>query len=101
MDIDQLRNWFPDETACRQFFENARRPEGRICSHCGHNGSYIINASHRPEPGYQCKRCKRQFRKINFNANLYETPATVKYSEIGSISHCMIFQVMRVDLAAC
>ena len=47
MHIDQLRNWFPDETACRQFFENARWPNGRVCPHCGHDVSYIINASHR------------------------------------------------------
>ena len=41
MNIDQIGNWFSNETACRQFFENARWPEGWICPHCGHNGSYI------------------------------------------------------------
>lgn len=61
MNIDQLRNWFPDETACRRFFEHTRWPQGRICPHCGHKESYIIHASHRSEPCYQCKRCKRQF----------------------------------------
>ena len=61
MNIDQLRNWFPDETACRRFFEDARWPQGRICPHCGDKESYIIHASHRLEPCYQCKRCKRQF----------------------------------------
>jgi transposase-like protein len=61
MNIDQLRNWFPDETACRQFFENARWPKGRICPHCGHHVSYVIHASHRKSPCYQCKLCKRQF----------------------------------------
>lgn len=61
MNIDELRHWFPDETACRQFFENSRWPNGRICPHCGHDVSYIINASHRRNPCYQCKSCKRQF----------------------------------------
>jgi transposase-like protein len=61
MNIDQLRNWFPDETACRQFFETARWPNGRICPHCGHHVSYVIHASHRKSPCYQCKSCKRQF----------------------------------------
>ncbi len=61
MNIDQLQNWFPDEPVCRQFFEAARWPKGRICPHCGHDVSYIIKASHRRDPYYQCKRCKRQF----------------------------------------
>ena len=61
MNIDQLRTWFPDETACRQFFENARWPKGRICPHCGHHVSYVIHASHRQNPCYQCKKCRRQY----------------------------------------
>jgi len=43
MNIDQLRQQFPDENSCRQFFETARWPNGRICPHCGYNVSYLIS----------------------------------------------------------
>ena len=43
MNIDQLRQQFPDENSCRQFFETARWPDGRICPHCGYNVSYLIS----------------------------------------------------------
>jgi transposase-like protein len=59
MDIDQLKQQFPNEDICRKFFENARWPNGRICPHCGFNISYVINVGDKKR--YECKKCQRQF----------------------------------------
>jgi transposase-like protein len=61
MNIDQLNAQFSDETICRQFFEAARWPEGRICPHCSFNVSYKITISGPIQDRYECRRCKRQF----------------------------------------
>lgn len=61
MNIDQLRAQFPNDQVCRQFFESIRWPAGRICPHCGHSESYIINVRNAPYHRYQCKKCSRQF----------------------------------------
>ena len=54
MDIDQLRQQFPDENSCRQFFEDARWPNGRICPHCGYDVSYLIKANGTRPDRYEC-----------------------------------------------
>ena len=61
MNIEQLNEQFSNETVCRQFFEAARWPKGRICPHCSFNVSYKINISGPTQDRYECKRCKRQF----------------------------------------
>jgi len=61
MNIDQLRQQFSDENSCRQFFESARWPGGRICPHCGYNVSYVISGNPARPDRYECKKCKRQF----------------------------------------
>ena len=61
MNIDQLRQQFPDEISCRQFFEDARWPNGRICPHCAYNVSYLIKGNGTRPDRYECKKCNRQF----------------------------------------
>jgi transposase-like protein len=61
MNLNQLRKQFPDEASCRQFFESVRWPSGRICPHCGHNGSWPIKANGKRPLRYECKRCSLQF----------------------------------------
>jgi len=61
MNIDQLRQQFPDENTCRHFFEHARWPNGRICPHCGHEVSYLIQGNSTRPDRYECHKCKRQF----------------------------------------
>ena len=61
MNIDQLRQQFPDEKSCRQFFEDARWPNGRICPHCGHEVSYLIKGNSTRPDRYECNKCNRQF----------------------------------------
>jgi transposase-like protein len=61
MDIDALRERFPDEYACRRFFENIFWKDGRFCPHCFSLKSYHLKgASVRPGL-YECAQCKRQF----------------------------------------
>lgn len=61
MNIEQLNLQFSNEAICRDFFEAARWPNGRICPHCSFNISYKINISGPIQDRYECKRCKRQF----------------------------------------
>lgn len=61
MNMDQLRQQFPDEATCRQFFEAVRWPTGRLCPHCGFDASYKITDNHQYHGRYECKRCKRHF----------------------------------------
>ena len=61
MNIDQLKAKFPDEDACRHFFESIIWQKGRICSHCQCQKSYHISGPS-DRPGlYECARCKQQF----------------------------------------
>ena len=61
MNIDQLKQQFPTEASCRDFFEMIIWPEGRVCPHCSSNKSYVISGK-TARPGlYQCGKCHRQF----------------------------------------
>ena len=61
MNIDALREQFPNEDACRQFFENVLWKQGRCCPHCLCLKSYHPKgASVRPGL-YECAQCKRHF----------------------------------------
>ena len=59
MNIDQLRERFSDEAACRRFFETVIWPQGRRCPHCGHGKSWRLKAARTGV--YECSGCKRQF----------------------------------------
>lgn len=61
MNIDQLRDRFPNENACRTFFESIIWQKGRRCPHCGHDRSCKLQSA-KSRPGlYECYHCKRQF----------------------------------------
>jgi transposase-like protein len=61
MNTDELRKRFPDEKACRDFFESVRWSNGRRCPHCQCSRSYPLNGK-TSRPGlYECARCKKQF----------------------------------------
>lgn len=62
MNIDQLRERFPDETACRKFFESVIWVHGRRCPHCGHDKSYRLRTASLPPGAYECARCRKRFR---------------------------------------
>jgi transposase-like protein len=61
MNTDQFRKLFPDESACRAFFESIIWRNGRFCPHCGYEISYSLSGE-TSRPGlYECGSCKRQF----------------------------------------
>src|SRR4051794_23832726 len=55
------------EEDARQYYEQVRWPNGRVCPHCGSTESYEIGrrkklAKHRHRDGlYQCEGCEQQF----------------------------------------
>ena len=61
MNTDQLRDRFPDENACRSFFESIIWRNGRICPHCGFERSYHLSGKTCRAGLYECGRCKGQF----------------------------------------
>ena len=61
MNTDQLRQRFPTEQACREFFEQVIWPEGRICPHCNSKKSISITGTTARAGLYQCSTCQRQF----------------------------------------
>ncbi|MAF94150.1 MAG: hypothetical protein CMM60_00055 [Rhodospirillaceae bacterium] len=61
MHIDQLRDRFPDDVACRQFLEGVMWADGRLCPGCRHDKSYAIRGESARAGLYECARCKRQF----------------------------------------
>ena len=61
MNMDQLRQQFPNEQTCRQFFEAIRWPEGPVCPHCGFQGAYRIQSGLNYRECYECKSCKRHY----------------------------------------
>jgi transposase-like protein len=58
MHIDQLKEHFPDESACRIFFENMIWTSGRRCPRCKSDRSYGLIAR---VGVYECAACKKQF----------------------------------------
>ena len=61
MDIDQLRKRFPDENACREFFESVIWQNGRRCPHCDCQCSYPLSGRSSRPGLYECGECKHQF----------------------------------------
>jgi transposase-like protein len=61
MNIDPLRERFPDEDACREFFENIFWNDGRYCPHCFCLKSYHLKGASVGPGVYECAQCKRQF----------------------------------------
>lgn len=61
MTINELRKQFPDEEACRRFFESVIWPSGRVCPHCGSAQSWAIRSKTAREGLYQCGGCHLQF----------------------------------------
>ena len=61
MNIDQLKERFPDESSCRRFFETHIWRNGRFCPHCFSERSYYISGPSARAGLYECGQCKRQF----------------------------------------
>ena len=61
MNTDQLRERFPDEEACRSFFESIIWRKGRFCPKCGFERSYRLSGKTSRAGLYECGWCKGQF----------------------------------------
>ena len=61
MNVEQLREQFPDENACRKFFESIIWHHGRRCPHCKYEISYPLRGKSSRAGLYECGWCKRQF----------------------------------------
>ena len=76
MNIEAFQQHFPDEAACRAFFESMIWPDGRVCPHCGSTTSWVIASKH-VRPGlYHCKDCGRQF-TVTTKTPLHSTKLTL------------------------
>jgi len=61
MNTDQLRERFPDETACRIFFESIIWRKGRFCPNCGFERSDRLSGKTSRAGLYECGWSKGQF----------------------------------------
>jgi len=64
MNIDKLRDRFPNEKECHILFESIIRQNGRKCPDCGDLSSCQLNGASVRTGVYDCYRCKRQFTVI-------------------------------------
>lgn len=61
MNIERLRQHFPDEASCRGFFETIIWPNGPICPHCQSGSVWRITGSSARSGLLECASCRRQF----------------------------------------
>ena len=61
MKIEKLREQFPDEAACRSFFESIIWSSGRDCPHCHSGKSWAIKGPSARDGLYECGKCGLQF----------------------------------------
>ena len=61
MNIEKLRQRFPDDACCRAFFETILWPNGPICPHCRHTSAWRITGTSARPGLLECTSCHRQF----------------------------------------
>jgi transposase-like protein len=61
MNLEQLKQQYPDEASCRSFFESFIWASGRVCPHCGCLKSWSIKGASAREGLYECSSCCHQF----------------------------------------
>jgi len=61
MNVDQLRNTFPDEESCRAFFESIIWPDGPVCPHCHSQYAWRLKSRNVRAGLHECGDCHRQF----------------------------------------
>ena len=61
MDVEHLRQRFPDEQSCRRFFETVLWPDGPVCPHCHGQKAWRIDGESTREGLLECATCRQQF----------------------------------------
>ena len=61
MNVEQLRQQFPDELSCREFFETILWPDGPVCPHCHEQKAWRIGGESAREGLLECAICRQQF----------------------------------------
>jgi transposase-like protein len=61
MNIDQLRQRFPNELACQLLFESVMWQKGRYCPHCHAEKYWLLKGFSARFGLYQCSDCGQQF----------------------------------------
>ena len=61
MDLNQFRNKFSGESACRKYLEQVVWPHGRVCPHCGDLKSWLLTGLSARSGLYECSGCGGQF----------------------------------------
>lgn len=61
MNVDQLRERFPNENSCRIFFESVLWAGSRLCPHCYSKKSYELKGSSVRAGLYECCNCRAQY----------------------------------------
>ena len=57
MNLNQFRNMFPGEIACRRYLEKVIWPHGRVCPHCGGLKSWLLSGPSARSGLYECSAC--------------------------------------------
>ena len=61
MNVEHLRQRFPDEQSCRRFFETVLWPDGPVCPHCHGQKSWRIDGESARDGLLECATCRQQF----------------------------------------
>lgn len=61
MNVEQLRQKFPDEESCRTFFESILWPHGPVCPHCHGQNSWRVSGPSSRDGLLECASCRQQF----------------------------------------
>jgi len=61
MNVERLRQHFPDERSCRAFFETILWPDGPVCPHCQGQKAWRIGGNSTREGLLECATCRQQF----------------------------------------
>ena len=82
MNIDQLRARFPDENACREFFESVIWQNGRRCPHCDCQSSYLLSGRSSRPGLYECGMVQTPIYRDHQNADAQHQVAIVEVAAV-------------------
>ena len=80
-DLAQLRAWFPTDTACLDYLDWLRWPQGFTCPNCGGSASGVDAVGR-----YRCRGCRRQVSVISHTIfHKTRTPMSVWFEAVWDV----------------